>query len=235
GPLAEPKRADVSAPAQAPGLQSQDPGDAVGASGSFPPKAEVASKDQVDRSGRISSRGAPAQETGPSGTGGQRPTVRDTFAPDDVREGAHRQDLWQKARALTADRRAARPLQPWQQKDLLPPSRTPDGTMGGVGGIPPSAAGRSHRPGACPVPKGAGALDTVGRPESDPCEENLSGDERRWLVQGTIQSMPAPVREPSPARSRSPAPRREGIEAQPLYDLLQQMREMWSTQAAQQG
>lgn len=157
--------------------------------------------------------------------------VNNTFAPDGVREGAHHQDLWQKARALAADRRAAR-LQPWQQKDLLPPSRTADGTQpSGFGGMPPSAAG------ACPAPKGggAGALD-IGRPDSDPCEENLSGDERRWLVQGTIQSMPAPVREPSPARSRSPAPRREGIEAQPLiYDLMQQIREMWSTQAAQQG
>ena len=27
----------------------------------------------------------------------------------------------------------------------------------------------------------------------------------------------------------------EPAQAQPLYDLLQQMREMWSTQAAQQG
>ena len=29
---------------------------------------------------------------------------------------------------------AVRPLQPWQQKDLLPPSRTSDGTMAGAGG-----------------------------------------------------------------------------------------------------
>lgn len=53
-----------------------------------------------------------------------------------------------------------------------------------------------------------------------------TADDRRWLVQGTIQSVP-PVREASPRRSVSPAVRPS--EARPFYDLMREMRDMWST------
>ncbi|CAE7799600.1 unnamed protein product [Symbiodinium sp. CCMP2456] len=82
--------------------------------------------------------------------------------------------------------------------------------------IEPALCGQSIRRGQ--MSSGAMAPDMPASMET--------AEDRRWVVQGTIQSVP-PVREASPRRSASPAVRPS--EARPFYDLMREMRDMWST------
>jgi len=128
----------------------------------------------------------------------------------------------------------SRAPQPWEQRPLLPPSRA--NSRPELPGVGPILGKDVQRDLATSLP--------ISAPSSQPCVAKASGqmssgamapdmpasmetaEDRRWVVQGTIQSVP-PVREASPRRSASPAVRPS--EARPFYDLMREMRDMMST------